>query len=147
MKASQYAKIAEHPLRQVFRNLVTDARDLPTRSQLRASIEAAVPEADAKVKEALFTRAVELAQKAQAEGRESWFDLRGSADRLVLHTLEGFEAADRLLPSEDTEPVDVSGVLDAMDNYNPGEKAMRERFNSPAARAQEIETARKLAGS
>jgi hypothetical protein len=125
MKASQYTKIAEHPLRQVFRNMVTDERDLPKRSEIRAAIDAAVPEGtDQRVKDALFTKAIELGQKARG-AREDWFDLRGAADRLVLSVVEGWENADRVFPAEETEPVDVSGVLDGMDGWDPTQKGLR----------------------
>jgi hypothetical protein len=125
MKASQYTKIAEHPLRQVFRNMVTDERDLPKRSEIRAAIDAAVPEGtDQRVKDALFTKAIELGQKARG-AREDWFDLRGAADRLVLSVVEGWENADRVFPAEETEPVDVSGVLDGMDKWNPAERNIK----------------------
>jgi hypothetical protein len=116
MKASRYKKIAEHPLRPIFRNLIQDARDLPSRTELRERINEAVPGADAKVKEALFTKAVELAQKAQAEGRDAWFDLRGSADRLVLTVVEGLEAADRLVPLPAEEEVDVKSLANAIED-------------------------------
>ena len=134
MKSSQYQKIAEHPLRQVFRNMVTDSRDLPTRSELRASIEAAAPGLDAPAREALFDSAVALAKRADGN-REEWFDLRGECDRRVLAVVEGWEAADQLLQAEDTEPVDVGATLEAMDGHDPTQRGLR-AINA-AARAGE----------
>jgi hypothetical protein len=128
MKASQYRLIAEHPLRTVFRNMVTDSRDLPSVSQLRESIAAAVPGADDATKEALFEAARALAKRAATAGRDSWFDLRGEADRYVLGVVEGFEKAERLLGGDDDEdvtPEDVSGALEAIDSFDPTQKAFR----------------------
>ena len=145
MKASQYAKVAGHPLRTIFRNMVTDARDIPTISELRAAIDEAVPSADAKTKEALFDSARALAKAAADQGRESWFDLPGEADRRVLALVEGWESADRLLgDDEDTEPVDVSAVMESIDNYDPTQRALRAMDDQ--MKAGQIEAARRLNG-
>jgi hypothetical protein len=141
MKASQYTKIAEHPLRQVFRNMVTDERDLPKRSEIRAAIDAAVPEGtDQRVKDALFTKAIELGQKARG-AREDWFDLRGAGDRLVLTVVEGWENADRVFATEDTEPEDVAGALASIDGYDPTQKNVRALGDS--LKADELGNARR----
>jgi hypothetical protein len=147
MKTEQYRKIAEHPLRQIFRNMVQDARDLPTRSQVKEAIDSAVPEGtDHRVKDALFTKAIELAQKAQAEGRESWFDLRGAADRLVLHAVESFEDAERILPREDADAEDVSGALDAVDSWDPTAQRMQSVQRALKADEAAANAARQRAG-
>lgn len=96
MHREQYVKIENHPLRAVFRGLVGPSDQLPTRSALRAMIDEAVPAGtDAKVRDALYTKAIELAQKASND-RGSWWDLRGAADRFVLDVVEKFDAADRI---------------------------------------------------
>jgi hypothetical protein len=129
MRTEQYRKIESHPLRQVLRNVCNDPRDLPSRSELRAAITEVCPAGtDQRVKDALFTKAQEFA-KAAAADPGARFDLRGSADRLTLHVIETWENAERLLPAdEDTEPVDVSAVIDGMDT--PGERALRQITNA-----------------
>lgn len=128
MHAKDYRLIAEHPLRNVMRSVIVDREDLPSKSQLHAAIDAAVPEGTpADVRDAMFVKAVELA--TLAEDRGARFDLRGSADRLVLKALRGLEDADRLVPKDDdqdTTPADVSGALETMDNWNPADKRMRQ---------------------
>lgn len=115
MKASDYHKIESHPLRDVLRAMVTDRRDLPSRSELREAIEAAVPSGtDQKTKETLFDYAIKLAEKAAAKGRDSWWDLRGEADRHALSLVQGWEAADRILPLGEEEEIDVGGIADTV---------------------------------
>jgi hypothetical protein len=123
MHAAQYRKIAEHPLRQIFRNMVTDSRDLPSRTELRESIDAALPGADQKVRDALFSKAIELAQTA-AQDRGAWFDLRGSADQLVLQVVESMEAAERILPVQEPE-VDAAEVANQATALSWGEQALQ----------------------
>jgi hypothetical protein len=143
MHRSAFARIENHPLRHVLRNVCNDPRDLPTKSQLRAELVEALPGADAKVIDALVTKAAEFAQAAVDPGAR--FDLRGAADRLTLHVVDTLEADDRLVPVEDEEPVDVSDVMGSIDGYDP--------TNRPATPAQiaarqaaDIESARRLAG-
>ena len=62
--------------------------------------------------------------------------MRASADALTLHVLKTYEAADRLVPAEEEEPVDVSATLDELDNWNPAERNARAVAN--AAKADEL---------
>jgi hypothetical protein len=144
MHGDDYRLIAEHPLRNILRNVCNDPRDLPGRKALRAQLEEALPDAAADVIDALMTKAEGYAKAAVDPGAR--FDLRGSADALTLHVLKTYEAADRLVPAEeDVEPEDVSGALDAIDNFNPGEKALRQMNES--LKAGEIEAAKRVSGS
>ena len=124
--------------------MIVDRQDLPTKSGLRAAIDEALPEAPAEVRDALFVRAVELAKLAEDRGAR--FDLRGSADRLVLQALRGLEAADRLVDDEDEDvtPEDVSGALDAIDNFDPTRRP-RTAAELAAIKAADTESAKRLA--
>ena len=135
MHRSDYLLIANSKLRNVLRNVCNDPRDLPGRKELRAQFVDALPDAEADVIDALMSKAVEFAQAAVDPGAR--FDLRGRADALTLHVLKTYEAADKLIPDEDTEPVDVSGALDAIDNWNPAER--NARAVAAAAKAAELE--------
>lgn len=144
MHRSQYARIANHPLRHVLLNVCNDSRDLPTKSALRADLVEALPGADAKVIDALMEKCVQFAREAVDPGAR--FDLRGQATRLALHVVDELEADDRLVPAEDEEPLDVSETLASMDDYDP--TAKRLRAVEAAARAAELEgnRARQLGG-
>lgn len=124
MKQSQYRLIAEHPLRTVMRSMVTHrAKDLPGKAALREMIDEALPGADARVKDAVYTKAVELARAAQ-ERPDEHFDLRGAADRMVLKVVEGLQAADRILPVREEEEIDLDAIVaDVEDSTTIGGKA------------------------
>ena len=114
----QYKKMAEHPLRHAIRSMIQDKRDLPTRTDLRETIDAALPaSADAQTKEAVFDAAIDFAERA-AKDRGSWFDLRGEADRYVLSVVEGLEAAERIVPIEEEE-IDAGAVATDVLNGTP----------------------------
>jgi hypothetical protein len=119
MHRSQFARIENHPLRHVLRSVCNDPRDLPTKSQLRAELVEALPGADAKVIDALVTKATEFAKAAVDPGAR--FDLRGAADRLTLHVVDTLEADDRLVQ----EPVDVSDVMSSVDGYDPTQARLK----------------------
>lgn len=138
MHQSEYRLIADSKLRNVLRNVCNDPRDLPGRRELRTQLVDALPDADADVIDALMTKAVEFAQAAVDPGAR--FDLRGRADALTLHVLKTYEAADKLIPDEDGEPVDVSAVLEHVDNWNPAER--NARAVQAAAKASELEANR-----
>jgi hypothetical protein len=120
---NDYSLIANHELRNILRNVCNDPRDLPGKKDLRAQLVAALPDAEADVIDALMTKATEFARTAVDPGAR--WDLRASADALTLHVLKTYEAADRLIPAEDTEPEDVAGVLDGMDDWDPTQKGLR----------------------
>jgi len=109
MKSDEFRKIAEHPLRHIFRGMVVPAGDLPTRSELRAMIAEAVPGDDLEpVREALFKKAVELAEAAK--DRTQWWDLRYAADHFTLDVLNKLEARERIVAPEEPEVVDLDAV-------------------------------------
>jgi len=128
VKQSQYQLIAEHPLRLIMRNMVTHrADDLPGKAALREAIAEALPGADAKITDALFTKAVELARAAK-ERPDEHFDLRGAADRLVLTVVEGLHAADRLFPDNEEHATDEemdAAAKSALDTTIGGEASVR----------------------
>jgi hypothetical protein len=145
MHANDYRLIAESGLRNVLRNVCNDPRDLPGRKALRAQLEEALPQAEADVIDALMTKCEEYAKEAVDPGNR--WDLRAKADQLCLHVLKTYEAADRLVPQEDVEPADVSGTLQAIDDWNPAEK--NARLASEAAKQAELRAnlARQQAGN
>ncbi len=117
MRHSQYQLIAEHPLRTVLRNMVTHrATDMPGKAALREMIDEALPGVDAKVRDAVYAKAVELG-RAALERPDEHFDLRGAADRMVLKVVEGLEAADRLFPDNEEHATDdeVDAAADEAD--------------------------------
>lgn len=138
MHTSDYRKIEGHPLRNVLRSVIVDSRDLPSRSELRAAIdESCPPGTDQSVKDALFTKAVEWAQTA-ANDPGTRFDLRGACDRMCLHVIKTWEASESLLPVEDTEPVDVSSVMESIDGFDPTQKRLNAIVD--AAKSAELES-------
>jgi hypothetical protein len=135
MHRSDYQLIANHELRNILRNVCNDPRDLPGRKELRAQLVGALPDAEADVIDALMVKAEEFARTAVDPGAR--WDLRASPDALTLHILKAYQAADRLIPSEDVEPVDVAGVMDSLDNYDPTQRNIR--AITQAAKAAELE--------
>jgi hypothetical protein len=138
MHRDDYSLIANHELRNILRNVCNDPRDLPGRKDLRAQLVAALPDAKPDVVEALMVKAEEFARTAVDPGAR--WDLRSSADALTLHVLKTYEAADRLVPAEDVEPVDVSAVMDSIDNWDPAER--NTRALQRAAKDSELEANR-----
>jgi hypothetical protein len=120
MHQSDYKLIANSELRNVLRNVCNGPDFAPGRKELRAQLVAALPDAETDVIDALMTKAEAFAREAEDHGAR--FDLRGRADALTLHVLKTYEAADRLVPRENTEPVDVKDVINGMDTF--GEKAL-----------------------
>jgi hypothetical protein len=122
-----------------FRNLVRELTnhpdDFPTKTELRASIEKIYPDAKPEAREAIYGKLVEIAQ-ARANGADL-LSLRSVVDEYVLKVDLELTDEDRLIPAEDTEPVDVSGTLTAMDDWDPTAKNARAVAN--AAKAAELE--------
>jgi len=116
MKSDEFRKIADHKLRHVFRGMVAPATDLPTRSELRAMIADAVPGDDlGPVREALFTKAIELAEAAT--DRTQWWDLRYAADHFTLDVVNKLEARERIVEPEQQEVVDLDAVVASANDY------------------------------
>lgn len=123
MKADQYRKIAEHPLRVLYRNMVQDDRDVPYADEVKAAIEEALPGADEKIKAAVFTDLKRLAKAAQVRGRGDWFDLKAQADLKVLELVEGLEAMNRMVPVAEDD-IDAAALADQVMEPNDVEKAL-----------------------
>jgi hypothetical protein len=142
MHRSQFARIQNHPLREILLNAASSADSGAwSKSQLRAELNAALPDAPADVIDALVVKTAEIAKAAVDPGAR--WDLRASADRLTLHVIDTLEADDRLVPVEDTEPEDVASTLKYIDGYDPTQRPV-----DPAARqAADIESAKRLASS
>jgi hypothetical protein len=117
MHQQDYRLIAEHPLRNILRNVCNDPRDLPGRKALRAELVGALPDAEADVIDALMTKCEGYANAAVDPGAR--FDLRASADQLCLHVLKTYEAADRLVPlkEEGITPDEARAMVDGMDSW------------------------------
>ncbi len=122
MHGSDYKLIAEHPLRNILRNVCNDPRDLPGRKALRAELMEALPEADAAVIDALMVKAEEFA-KASVDPGARW-DTRASADALTLHVLKSMQAADRLVPVQE-EQVDAQAIANEATALSWGEAALQ----------------------
>jgi hypothetical protein len=111
-----------------FRNLARDLTnhpdDFPTKTALRASIKEIYPEAEPKALEAIFGKLTQIAQ-ARAAGADL-LELRGVVDEYVIKVESELADEDRLIAApEDTEPVDASGTLAAMDDWDPAAKRTR----------------------
>jgi hypothetical protein len=125
-----------------FRNLVRELTnhpdDFPTKTQLRDGIKEIYPDATPEAHEAIYGKLVQIAQ-ARANGADL-LSLRNVVDEYVLKVDGEFTDDDRLIPSADDEPVDVAGVLTAMDSWDP--TAKRTRAITNAAKASELEANR-----
>jgi hypothetical protein len=146
MHRNDYSLIANHELRNILRNVCNDPRDLPGRKELRAQLVDALPDAEADVIDALMVKAEEFARTAVDPGAR--WDLRASADALTLHVLKTYQAADRLVPEvEDVTPIDVGAALDAIDDFDPTQKALRAIEAQHKAAELEGNRVRQLGGS
>jgi hypothetical protein len=134
-----------------FRNLARDLTnhpdDFPTKTQLKARIEEIYPDAKPEAREAIYGKLVQIAQ-ARKNGADL-LELRGVVDEYVLKVDAELTDDDRLIPSddEDTGAIDVSGVMDAMDNWNPAEKRTRAITNAAKAAELEANRARQMRGN
>jgi hypothetical protein len=144
MHRSQFARIESHPLRRALLSVCNDPRDIPGKRQLRAELVEALPEAPAEVIDALMTKAGEFARAAVDPGAR--FDLRGAATRLALQVVDTLAADDSFVPAEDTEPVDVSGVMDSLDSFDPTQKGLRAIEAQAKAAELEGNRARQMGG-
>jgi hypothetical protein len=128
--------------------LVPHAQHLPTKSALREAIAEALPgDAYAEAREAVFDKLVNVA-KMGVSGMDR-LEARGVVDEWTLKLASELEAKDALIPveDEDTQPVDVSAVLDTLDNADPTQRNLR--AVEAAAKQAELETnlARMRSGS
>jgi len=127
--------------RNLVRELTNDPRDFPTKTELKASIAAIYPDAKPEAHAAIYGKLVQIAQ-ARANGSDL-LELRNVVDEYCLKVEAELTDDDRLIPADDDEDVtaeDVSGVLTAMDDWDPTAKNARAVAN--AAKAAELEANR-----
>ena len=124
-------------LRAVVQGMTNHPDDLPTKSELRASLAEVYPgEAHAELRETLFDKLVKLAE-ARAHGGHDLIELRGIADELVLKVESDLAEADRILPTQEEEVIDVAATAQDAENYTTiGGKATRDFINSIPESAQ-----------
>jgi hypothetical protein len=130
--------------RNLVRDLTNDPRDFPTKSELKARLAELYPGDEyAAVRDGVFERLVRIAQ-ARVAGMDL-LELRGIVDEYVIQVETELTKDDALIPAEDTEPVDVSAVMESIDNYDP--TARNSRAVQAAAKAAELEANRiRMAG-
>lgn len=121
-------------LRRLAGNMLVDARDLPTRTQLKAAIMEVLPGGEDlnPVRNAVWERLVALGEAAQDRGRR--FTLRGEADEWVLKVAGDLEASERLvpLPPEPT-PEEIDGAVARASEQTEAEKLAAELEDKAAA--------------
>lgn len=132
-------------LRNLVLGMTNDPRDLPSVSEMKEELARIYPgDEHAERRQAMFGKLKKIAE-ARRDGMDL-MELRGICDEYVVKVETELHEADRLLPVEDTEPVDVSGLLSGIDNFDPTQKNLR-AINEAAKQAElDANLARQRAG-
>jgi hypothetical protein len=105
-------------LRDLAGSLIVDPDMLPTKSELRASIEELYPgDGHEKLRTVLYEKLTKVAEEAQ--NRKARFVLRGVVDELVIQVEEKLATDDRIVPAQE-QPTDeeiAAATEKALDPY------------------------------
>jgi hypothetical protein len=130
--------------RNLVRELTNHPQDFPTKSELKAALAKLYPGDEyAEAREGIFGKLVQIAL-ARAAGMDL-LELRGIVDEYVIKVETELAKDDALVSAEDAELVDVAGVLESVEGFDPTQRRLTPADHA-ARQAADIESARRLGG-